>query len=644
MQIGIGNSLTMLRGGRGGSASSLSPFLSAAHAAVPLSTIRTDVAIQKMDTSFLEFAIYSALDSGGVNFIRWWDMGDRTNPDQQAPALGAGTLAKLYQSTTLGPIGPTGSAGITASTPTATQGHAAAVKVGTWTNTTANSIATSYTTDASGSITYTLTVVEGGRITVEAPSVFSQGAIYKVVVRSGATEIAADKYATWLQGADRVVDSRQPGQSLGVYTVAKDLPAGTYTIALSFVGAANADSKRIYASQARSWPPIAFDATGAHGCVIANSDSSVLSDRTFEPGTVLVYGFEGVTRIDWKYWGTPAAGTALFRVFDASGNPVTIPTASLDMSAASGLQQFTVATDMTAGDYFLHVDLDNVTIAKPRLYSHGAVAFNQGVAGAATDTFDILDIPLRPSGGLVVGTHLIAGPPAYDMAFKAKRPGDTVSEFIGSVHGFESTVTNANLEVYVDGVQVDWAGAAQYAIFRGTTEIRLEFATTMFVPEDGVTPFGTCSRVVRYLPGGVVKHSYSRTHDIAMEVEIDYPFMIQVPNVNTGTDYADSIGGGYTDLLMSSDGAATFDVGEDVTTNFDSFNREAQWENGTWAVIGSLDNPALVAAAYPSSAVLASRVLNYRTGFVKYYTEAQTFTTPPGWSITVDKTYRVFPT
>lgn len=638
MHIGLSNSITQRRSGRGGSA-----FLSAANTAAPLSGIRKDIAIQKMDTSFLEFAVYSALDSGGVNFIRWWDMFDRTNAAQNAPGLGIGTLAKLYKSDELGPLGATGAAGIVAATPTDTQGHADAVKVGTWQNTTANAIATSYTASGAGSITYTLSVLAGGRITVEAPSVFSQGVVCKIVVRLAGTEIAADKYATWLNSGDRVIDSRQPGQSLGVYTVAKDLTAGTYTVALSFVGADNSDGKRLYSTRAQAWPAIAFDAVGVHGCTIANSDSSVLSDRTFEAGTVLVYGFTDVTRIDWRYWGTGAAGNALMRVFDATGSAVTIPDDSIDMSATSGLQQYTVAADLTAGDYFLHVELDNTNLAKPRLYSHGAVAFNQNVAGLATGTFDILDIPLRPSSGLTLGTNVLCGPPAFDMAFKAKRPSDSTAEFIGSVHGFESAVTNANISVYVDGLEVDWASAAQYAIFRGTSEVRIEFSTTLFVPEDGTTAFGTCSRVVRYLPGGIVKHSYTRTHDIEMEVLVDYPLMIQVPNVNTGTNFSDSVGGGYTDLSMATDGTATFGTGSDVATNFDSFNSEARFDNGNWGVIGSLDNALAVAASYPSGAGLSGLVLNYSGGFVKYYSQAETFTTPPDWSITVDKTYRVYP-
>lgn len=633
-----------------GSVVTASAFLAAANDLVPVSGIRNEMAIQKLDTTYLEFAIFSPLDSQGVDFARWLSMGDRTNAEMDAPDLGTATLARLYATQSIPRFGATGSAGITAATATATQLSSSGEVTfeGAWSTATAGGVTGEYTTDPDESMTYTVTVPENGRITIESPSVYSQSAVHKVVCRKAGVEISAANYTLFEVNGDRICDQRQPGSALGVYTVAKDLSAGTYTVELSFVGGVNADVKRLYVKQCKAWNPVAFNAVGVHGCVTANSDSGVLSDRAMQPGVIIVYQFTDATRVDWNYWGTTLAGTVAFSVYDSVGNEIAeYDSTGVDMSAKSGLTVHKVASGLPKGTYYLHVETLNTNYYKPRMYSSGALAYDETSPGAITDTFDILDIPLRPTGGSDLGTYNIIGPGALDAAFRVRLPSEASSaaNWVGSVHGNETTITNSNLTVKVDGVEIDWAGAAQYAMFYGSS-ITLEFSTEMFVPSsDNTTPFGTLTRVVEYLPGGLVKHHMTRAHTLDMYCEIDYcAAMLQVSNVNTGTNYSDSVGGGFTDLDTEQDGSFVFGVGTDVSTTLPSFNRDLRFKNGEYITIASIDDPLPLAAQYEAlGATIAGRVLNYSTGRVKAYTEAAEFTLPAGSSFVFEKTFRVLP-
>ena len=134
-----------------------------------------------------------------------------------------------------------------------------------------------------------------------------------------------------------------------------------------------------------------------------------------------------------------------------------------------------------------------------------------------------------------------------------------------------------------------------------------------------------------------------------MEVDVDYAAnMLQVPNPNTETNYADSVGGGFTNLEMSENGSLTIGTftgaGADITT-FMNFHHEAKFSNGTWQIVSSMDNPEYVAQQYTDhGATLGSRVLNYPTGFVKYYSEARGgFIIPAGAKFDIERTFRIAP-
>jgi len=579
----------------------------------PLNAIRQEVVIEKRRTDYVEFAVLSCLGKAGTDWIRHFSSTRLLPGAAGAPDYTIGTLALLYSGATRPLLGATGTSGITAATPTATVLAAAATRTGTWTGpVTQNGIADCYYTDDAASFTstvsYTISVPAGGRITVEAPAVYADGATARVTVReSGGPEIyvATGEYlAPRRPGtgvglptpAQYMIDYRDPNGALGVYPVATVISAGSYNVKIEYF--TPYDTGRIYDLRVQAWDPIAFDDVGVHGWTVTNSDPGQTSDKTLTPGTVLVYAVPHATGMEFSYWRGTGRGTVEFFVYDATGAEIaTYTTKTLDMNGTSGVESVQVAIGLPLGDYFIHVAVVPGTSTTAGVYSTGIIAIDETVeANPAEDNFDIRDMPTSP--GTDFGTHVLSGPGNHWYASRW-RPADSVAwpagdNFVSGVHGAETALSNADLMVTVDGVVVDWDGAAQYTRFTGT-EIVLAYQTTLSFPGTA-TPFATLARKVTYIRGGVVLVETTRTLSADAILSDDYIMMLQAPN--GGDTRSAGVGGGFADWAAERSG--NFDLGnsDGLGTPDDPWSTCVAGWNGSYCNYVALLNPAEVLRQY----------------------------------------------
>lgn len=690
-------------------------------AAEPLNRIRKDVVIEKRRSDYVELAVYSALDSAGVDFARWWASNRFTsgNAGTGAIDIGFSTLAKLYSSTVTALFGAQRTV---TSTPTNTYATTDATsRTGTWTGSATVGGVTdiNYSSVPGDSTSYDVTVPAGGIIYARGYAA-SNGAYANVTVDLSGTEITSAEYLGADDGAgNRLVRYNSGATGIIFCPVAKVVSAGTYTVTLTH---ADISGDRLYDGGVYVTNAIPFDEVGVHGVSLVSTSGGETSDWVFDPGATLVYQIDNATRVSFEYYQSTVNGIADLTLYDTSGSIVA--SASVDMNGAAGNLSYTVAADLPKGTYYLHAMLsDQTTSGQWRMYAHAPIGYDATSPGViGVDAFDILSMSSNPVTAYA-GTHQIAGPGNWTYATQWRSPGsvDGDEEFVGGVHQFETNLTNAALAVKVDGASVAWDAAAVGDTFAGSS-IELDFTTRLYFPTpvvgDGHTlaitgitqaanavvtaaghglvtgdevlisgvsgmteinkrtskvtvltadtfsldtvnssafsgygsggyvhlPFATLSRVFKFTRGALMTQETNLTLIADAIQATAYPLMLQCPN--SGTTLCDDTGGGF-DICCADRGGNYFLGNSDGSTvTLDQWNELFAFYNREYAVYGEILNADELLATYAS--LLTGRgnaVLRDNTSdLAKAYTVIGGGSQSTGFSERVVKAYRIVPT
>lgn len=601
-------------------------------------------AVQKIRAdSWTEFAAYTPVSADGIDWARWL-FSNRFYGAAYAPDVICITAAKLWASSTLALFAATGTSGITADTATATVAAASATsRTGTWTGpVTVNSITNSYWTATTGDkVTYTLTVPAGGIIYHEGPASASNGGIGEVVIKLSGTEISSGEYLCPLSSGVRIADYTAPNNVLGVIPLAKVTTGGSYTIEITR-SAQSAASGRLYDTRVRAFNAVAYNLPGWYGANIQNSGvASTLANLSYHAGVTAVYQLTNCTRIGFRYGKTATAGQVSFKVYNSVGVEIgAYVNTSVDMYAsASSLAEIIVAEGLAKGTYYLVATVaatKNASSTGYRFYSFGPRAYDETTAGVVgTDSFYEYDVPTNPTTSADVGTYCISGPGNFDYATQWRSSGSApgVENFVGSVHGSETTISNASITLTVDRVVQDYNAAAAGSFWNGAV-LNISFSTNPQTP-DNTTAFGTLARSWTFSREGwrsittldVTTAAYRHT---------DYIAMLQSPNGGDPvTGLASAQNWVWTDDPAF---AEQFDTSAGALTNYATAVRGMVHAGPDWAIYCVLNSTTNSPASMRVNDSVAKQVKSYIIGQGDV---ANGDLIAPGSRFVVDKTWRV---
>lgn len=565
-------------------------------AAMPLHLVPNGLAIEKKRSDFIEYAVYSPISETGTDWARWFSSVRLFGTNAGAPEIGTATLAKLNASAPL--FDENRTTGITATTPTNTYNTAAATaRVGTW----AGSATVGGVTDidvlsGAGSVTYDVVVPAGGTIYARSRVATSNG-IANVTVFNGATEVSAAEYVAQLDGGNRKIryDRHITGSGLAMMPIARPTAAATYTVEITWEsGDVQEGGIEVH--------DIAFNDVGIHGTALqASTAGSPLSNFSEHSGVKMVYEIVDATTISYKYFANTQGATLNFTVYDSSGTEIaSYDTATVNTESVNVLASVTVASNLPVDTYYLHVENADTTTdaaAEVKWISLGAVDPNQGgILG--TDTFDILDMPDNPANNNDTGTYTLSGPGNFVAAIEG-RPVSVANpntpHFSMGTHGHETELTNADITVTVDGVVVDYNGAADDTFFYADRKIEIEFSTNVkFLPslDAAETEFMTVTRKFTYQKGGVVRVETNATDLVDYKVQSDFCLMLQAPNANS--TLSDNVGGGYSQIATERSINYIADQSNGTPQRFNQFNECFATYNDKYAVYGKILNTSQI--------------------------------------------------
>ena len=300
----------------------------------------------------------------------------------------------------------------------------------------------------------------------------SNGGLGKVTVKTGGTEIASDLYVL---PVDRIISFRGTGYHV-THQLASGLnPASTYEVTIE-VDASNPSGGQLWQAGLLGYDATWKTRTGLIGTHIAEttvgrdcilsagvrnpSDSS----QRANPGNTWVRQVTDTTRIMWRSIFGPLGGIAQFDVYDADG--VLVHTSTLDTySAGYGLIDHVVVVGLPAATYYVHV----ISTGTKHASSAGYDVFHFEIEGSneskcaslLSQEFDLGDVP-RLATSVTYGTDSLSSYGNIEVAIAVRKVGEAegLGAFIGGIHGRESDAAARVFEV--DGVAIDYAGAAQY--------------------------------------------------------------------------------------------------------------------------------------------------------------------------------------
>lgn len=584
----------------------------------PLTAIPDEVVLEKRRTDFIEFAVYSPLEATGIKWIRHFHS-TRLVAGMGAPDYTVGTEALLYATTAVPIFAATGGSGITAASPTSTQAASAATRTGTWVGpTTVTGVANSYYTVTPGdTIEYTISCTAGDVIYSAFPSAFTNGGVVAFTVETGGSEIAAGDYLAPLGGTggtERVFSTRQDNGTLGVAALFRAPSTASYTITMQLASNSPAGN-RLYTQRVDAYAALTgTSAAGAYGSITNSVVIGGTANLTYHPGHTFVISYPASTKINFNYLRNTVCGQVSFKVFDGTGTEVTgLTTTDLDMYGSALNTSVVVMSGKPLDDYKLHVFFKNTKNALSsdyRLYFQTSTAADETTAGVVgTDPFDNQSFPASPSNGGDFGTHVICGPGNHWYSTEWRAPADTSwppgDDFVGGVHGEETVLTNADIVFKVDGVTVDYDGAAVGDTFTGA-EITLEYSTTVNFPGTA-TAFGTLARKITYRRGGFIQVETVRTVTADATAGEDYILMLQAPN--GGNDYSDDVGGGFETFAAERAGNFTLNTSVQTSTPSNPWSEAFACWNTEYANYVQLQNVEEVQAQYEAQLVATGNVL-----------------------------------
>ena len=604
----------------------------------------TTCVIERRRTDYIEFAAYTPLTADGLKWHRWY-FSNRFNAGfLAAPTFINCHLALLYSSAAVPIFAATGSGGISAASPTSTSAASGATRTGTWVGpSTVSGVAnTYYTTTLGDSITYTISCNAGDVVYSAHASVFTNGGIVAVSVTTGGSPIAAGDYLCPLGGTggtERVFSTRQDNGTLGVAAMFRAPSTGSYVVTLQLATNTPASS-RLYTTRLDAYAALTgTSAAGCYGSVTVPATPGGNANLTYHPGHTFVIAYNDCTRIDWSYWKTATSGQVSFKVYNSAGVEVTgLTTTDLDMyNSSSVVSSVEVMSGKPKDDYKLHVFFKNTKNASStdyRLYWLESRASDETTAGVpGTDTFNILDCPPNPAGGVDFGSYQLMGPSNMNFAIKgrvAAQPAGTEKFLSGPAHGFETSPTDWAL--MIDGVDQTavYNAMAVGGMLPGVIA-KVAYTTTLKSPTTTQTTTPTSSVTLAALPTmGALSYEdcfsaagYRFTGDVDWSADVviyrDYGAMMQVYSRKSGTK---GIGGGFDKLAVSSEGNYTLSTYNNAEFTFDATADELAFVNDTHAVAVKVLNRAEINSYFRDFTGTAFGNCNsYSSGYNKAYSD-----------------------
>lgn len=531
---------------------------------VPVSSLPQTVALEKLRNDYDEFAGYTPLTPDGVHWKRSYYSNRIGNSESAGlPRLFLGSETLLYEGASVAKVPPNPD-GAQAQPATETQSVSDGTQTGTWTapETVEGVEGLSYSTTTGDAVEYTVT--GAARVMWRTFTSADIAGVAAVTITESAVEIPAGDYAVPLDGATsrRLVDLSSSALSGGLCIIPlADLdPLKTYTVRVE-VDPTNPAGRRIYDGGVLEFDALAFDAEGISGFAQEKDlGSGRVGNLLFYAGNVAIYRLDDVTRIDWRYIGGIGFNTAELTVFDIGGSEVAAVTVDTDGPLQNTAA--TVAEDLPRASYYLRVsNSSTVTGDDARIYDRGAVGYDVTTPGTpGVHEFDLQGQARVISGNTTFGqSNFIAGGNVeYAVQWTATDREADDSDYAGGVHNYDDSPTD--IRVWVDGVEVDYAGAAELTTWTGR-RIRMTFSCVIRAPEDNL-PVCRLDVVYEWTAAGaycewtetVTRVGGAWSHD-------HYAVMLNSPNRDTSGTYANqgqlaaNLNGGFDNRVLDGYGA-----------------------------------------------------------------------------------------
>lgn len=547
---------------------------------LPASQCPETILLEKLRGDFEEFCVYTPLNTNGVDWQRWFfsNRFPSGNPLRGATHLGHSTIAKLYASEAIAFSAENLTTGTQAQAATSTEATADGTFVGTWTAAGTNNGVTDIRYSTAIGDTAEFTVVGAQRIVLRTTTNATVGGVMAVVIEDSlGNPIASDKYTLELIGGERRIDLRAvTAANFPMFiTLADNLPTDTYTVTLT-VSAANPVGGRAYVGGMQGFDVTAFNAVGRQATWNSTAFLTLTLPTAYYPGAQAIYQVTDTTRISWKYGVNVRGGVVGFTIYDSLGVEIDsanykITDKKVDTYNANQIERQTlIAEDLPLGTYYIHMEVlpeRNPSSTGPRIYDNGFVVYNQSQAGeVGVDDFDDLGIPkLIQATDLIPDVYLIqAGNLEQAIQVKKTTESDSAFEFVGGVHGFESTMTNVMFTA--DGSVIDFAGAANNTKFTAK-EFKITFNTQLGFSTDATNYWAINDFEYRFSNAGYWA-KVTREVTQPVDVQADYSLMFQVGNQDASqVGSVKSLDGGFLNWAIDGGGNKTYTTYDNSSNN-----------------------------------------------------------------------------
>jgi len=515
--------------------------------AVPTGLLDT-VVLKKLRTDYDECAVYHNFDAGG-EWLRQLFTKRFNTGTLGLPRHTLGTVANLYASAAISKPAANNVSETRGTAATVTQASSAATRVGTWSTPATVLTTTDVTWSATIGDTATFSITGVDRIDLRA-LMAANGGIGKVTIKESGVEIDEANYLLPAGHLVNFLNSATPTTTAHIPLAGGLDTAKTYSVEIK-VDVSNPGANRVYVAGLLGFAALAFNAVGVHGTVFDATLGSVNSAMMLHSGTTIVYEVTGATKIDMRQVVSTVSGIASYKVFDNAG--ALVESGTHDQYSNSGTVQtsLTVMPDETKGTFYLHVTsgkTKNAGSTGYRTYATGATRFDKTTAGVAgTDIFDDNGVQSNISNPNTGTDWALIGNGNLEQATQITKPGELAATkaYVGGSHAFE---TVNSIAYAVDGVTVDYAGAAAGAQFVGAREVRINTNSTLLFPSDS-SAFATVTHAMK-----ITKLGYSTDTTITTLADAvafdDFIGMLICPNTQMsggtwGASQGGMTGGGF---------------------------------------------------------------------------------------------------
>jgi hypothetical protein len=483
---------------------------------------------------------------------------------------------------------------------------------------------TRYSSVTSSKVTYTVTGATNILWRFFCNS--SNAGVANVVIKQAGVEIATNQYLAGLSGGNRVVNQKYISSSFnntnfGYAPLAQLLnPALTYTVEIT-----HASGTRMYDSGLQFYSDSTYDGyptrAPAYDWTGTWDTYSFAGGNTYAAslfaGSRAVLTCANTTRVLLKYCKRPNGAYMGVKIFNSSGAEIDTSKYQNVSTHANGFRYIDtyaatpaeatvqVADGLPKDTYYIHVwSLGERSTAFTEtttggslssqwaIYIYSAVGYDTTTGANVTDQSMYQRSDLQLQGGGSDPTD-VAGNMIFAGQFRDSSDGNFTTDvanamFVTGTHGAEGLPTN--LVVTMDGVEQDWAGAANNSQWLNVLDLTVEFDTLVYTQTNPTTnAIGTLHYKYVFTPGKViVTYTFTTTRNIYYGTV--YAGLFNVPNGNAvGTVKLDD---GLNKLKTGAD-FTTLNAYDNAIANLANYSGTACFVNGTTAwsyqIVGGAD-------------------------------------------------------